>query len=372
MQTAVNTAVSGDTVKTPGPCSASYSSRVSIPSSVAMTVDGGGNTTLTNYGFTINQHATLNTRLTGFIFTNGVPATNDYAVTAHGSPTSAIARIDHNTFDASTVNNTFISIYGNAPLLIDHNTFHVAAGGAPNEYIHNYGSGDISGWNTDVVPGNPNMVFVEDNTFTFDVNSGGSYFGASAMQSYAGSRTIFRHNTLNNMQVDEHGTNGQIWARWWEIYENTFFTANTGPGQDRYVSLRGGTGVVFNNHHTGTNPRTGGGGITMLDDTCGTYPDPQQLGRGINQTNLSPAYIWGNDADMQVGAFGCSSNIQINRDYFLSTTQPTTQTRCQSAADVSAGCLVSYTYVPYTYPHPLQGGASPPPAAPTGLAAAVN
>jgi hypothetical protein len=46
--------------------------------------------------------------------------------------------------------------------------------------------------------------------------------GNSAVQSYNGARTVFRHNSLDFSQVDQHGTNGNIGARWWEIYDNTF------------------------------------------------------------------------------------------------------------------------------------------------------
>src|SRR6516225_4456475 len=197
VQNAVNSTASGDTVRTPGPCTSSWGSRVSLPSSKGITVDGGGNTTLTMYGFTINQNSSASTRVTGFTFTNGVPAANDYAIVVNGSPSSAAGRIDHNSFPATTSNNTFINISGNGPFLIDHNTF--SSSGAPNEMIHNVGMGssDASGWADNVVPGSAAMVFIEDNTFTY--NPSGSpayYYGSSAVQSYYGARTVFRHNTL--------------------------------------------------------------------------------------------------------------------------------------------------------------------------------
>jgi hypothetical protein len=45
-------------------------------------------------------------------------------------------------------------------------------------------------------------------------------------------------------------------------------------------------------------------------------------------------------------------------DVVALTSHPSTLTRCQTAADVTAGCPVTYTYTPYTYPHPLDTSAA--------------
>ena len=220
------------------------------------------------------------------------------------------------------------------------------------------------------MPGGAKMVFIEDNTFTLDINnpkvntSPPYYFwGASAVQSYYGARTVFRHNTLNNMQVDQHGTHGMVGARWWEIYENTFFTGN-GSAQCCYMAIRAGSGVIFNNHHTGTNGADGT--ISLFEEDTG-YPALYQIGRGINQSN-SPAYVWGNDADMRVGSG--SSNVVEGRDFFDS--KPSIFVRAELGSDTSA---TTYSYTPYTYPHPLQNGQPPTQTQinpPTGLTAMVQ
>ena len=52
--------------------------------------------------------------------------------------------------------------------------------------------------------------------------------------------------------------------------------------------MRGGSGVAFNNAHSG--PDAGFGGLQMQDESgqlCG------RVGHGINDTS-SPAYFWGN------------------------------------------------------------------------------
>jgi hypothetical protein len=372
VQNAVNSTASGDTVRTPGPCTSSWGSRVSLPSSKGITVDGGGNTTLTMYGFTINQNSSASTRVTGFTFTNGVPAANDYAIVVNGSPSSAAGRIDHNSFPATTSNNTFINISGNGPFLIDHNTF--SSSGAPNEMIHNVGMGssDASGWADNVVPGSAAMVFIEDNTFTY--NPSGSpayYYGSSAVQSYYGARTVFRHNTLNMMQIDFHGTAGMIGARWAEVYENTFNTGVPNASQSNYIVIRGGSGVIFNNHHTGVNCGDNScGNISLYEEDPPPYPATYQPGRGLNQA-YSPIYIWGNDSTMPAGGDG--NLVLPNRDFFVSSTQPSSMIRCEAAADGGSSggttCPTTFSYTPYTYPHPLQGTGTAPsaPSAPTNL-----
>jgi hypothetical protein len=288
-------------------------------------------------------------------------------VTTQGTTSSATARIDHNTFNDPSTDGTFIGTFGNAPVLIDNNSF-VAC--AACEIIHNMGVG-ISGWQDDVVPGSADMVFIEDNTFTNPSN-----FGVAAVQSYYGARTVFRHNTMNMAYVDQHGTCGNVYARWWEIYDNTF--KNAGPGLSQYGNLRGGTGVIWGNTFSGNSSNaafnltedTGnnGCGHIVAESVGGGYEPNTTSPTSSNRTH-SPAYVWGNGSiPIQNGG-----GVTLNTDYLVSTSQQATLTRCESAADVAAGCPVSYNYVPYTYPHPLQGGGSAQaPTAPTDLTAAVQ
>ena len=364
LMTAVNAAGSGDTVQVPGG-SATWTATVSIPNTKGITVDGGTCTVTTNTkAFDVKANNTTTTRITNFRFTS---TSTPVYINIDGSTSSATYRVDHNSFNSSDV---MISVSGNGPGLIDNNTFHSASRG--NEIIHNTGMGASStaGWSDDVMPGSAKMVFIEDNTFTLDINNPNVntsqpyyFWGASAVQSYYGARTVFRHNTLNNMQVDQHGTHGMVGARWWEIYENTFFTGN-GSAQCCYMAIRAGSGVIFNNHHTGTNGADGT--ISLFEEDTG-YPALYQIGRGINQS-ISPAYVWGNDADMRVGSG--SSNVVEGRDFFGS--KPSVFERAELGSDTSA---TTYAYTPYTYPHPLQNGQPPTQTQinpPTGLTAMVQ
>jgi hypothetical protein len=347
VQAAINSAANGDTVKTPGPCSNSWSSAVSIPSNKGITVDGGGNTTLSSFGFTLSQ-GSATSRITGFTFTGpGNNGQNGQAVALNisGSPSSVAFRVDHNTFTANS-QSVFIAISGNGPGLLDHNSL---TGGGASEMIHNLGLGasNNGGWSDSVAPGSDNMVYVEDNTFT----DSDPTFIASGLQSYNGARTVVRHNTFNFSQIDQHGTPGMIGARWWEVYENTFNAQ--GKAQCCYMVLRGGSGVIFNNHKAGSNGAPGG--IQLIEEDSG-YPALYQIGRGINES-YSPAYVWGNDSTIPVGSG--SSNVVEGRDFMLSAAQPgASMLRQEASSDTSS---TTYGYTPYTYPHPLQAGQSTPP-----------
>ena len=141
------------------------------------------------------------------------------------------------------------------------------------------------------------------------------------------------HNNLEMAMVDMHGTAGAVGARWWEIYENTFYVVPNG-NQDKYIGVRAGSGVIFYNHVTGS-ANGGGGFIDLIEEDPG-YPALYQIGRGRNQ-ELDPAYVWGNDTSMAVGS--SSANVQANRDYYLSPKPG---------------------YTPYQYPHPMAAGETAP------------
>jgi hypothetical protein len=328
---AISSAANGDTVQcSPAGQSASWSGSVTIPSSKGITLDGNGATI--NGQVVLNQNPDTSSRITRFHFTK------NNAVYTSGSKTSAPFRVDNNTFTVNAGGSILLEVYGNAPGLIDHNSFNAPTN---SEMIHNYGMGavDASGWSDDIIPGSPNAVYIEDNTFTNNGVSGNpAYFwGNSAVQSYYGARTVVRHNSLSMSHIDQHGTPGMIGARWWEIYENNFYIVPNGD-QDKSMGIRAGSGVIFNNHKTGRTDYKGN--IVLYEEDSG-YPALYQIGRGKNQT-LDPAYVWGNDSSMTVGSG--SSNVQANRDFYL-TPRP--------------------GYAPYVYPHPLTGVVQP--AAPTNL-----
>src|SRR6185437_10044449 len=205
--------------------------------------------------------------------------------------------------------------------------------------------------------------------------------GCLAEEAFYGSEFAFRHNTLNYEDNDVHDGDG---GRWYEIYDNTYTFATTG-GQGCFpagTQLRGGSGLFYGNVVSGSrgcsdpNPTTNVGPDCPSSDTCtGTWPVNKQVGRGINETTYSPLYLWGNDASVvtqgsqslvDVGTAvtdptNCSSHAGNVCDAVSTSTQPTLE-RCQSAADISAGCPVTYTYTAWTYPYPLTADGLPNPS----------
>lgn len=361
--TAVGTAVSGDIVQVPsGTCGWSA---LTVPNTKGITLLGGfgGTTTITGAGaLFVNSNASAVSRVTGFTFT-GAGGSNDGDLHVIGSPSSAEYRVDNNIFtNAGQI--IFVAVDGNGAGLIDHNTF-TGAGGS--EMIHNVALGPASsaGWTDDVTPGSRSMVFIEDNTFTCNDPT----FICSGLQSYYGARTVARHNIFNYTQIDQHGTPGAIGARWFEFYENTFFPL--GKNQSNYFDIRGGSGVIFNNHESGVN--TGGGTLSIHEEDAGTWPLAFQPGSGINgQTdqhatcasgarNSNPIYVWGNDSAIVNDATQSPTLVQLNRDYFSSGTQPASLFRQELSSDT---CSTTYTYAPFTYPHPLQNVTVTPTSVP--------
>jgi hypothetical protein len=368
VQNAINSTSSGDTVVVPGTCSVSWSSAVSIPSTKGITVEATGTVTLTNYGFSLSQNTTSTSRISGFTFTSPGNNGTAYAIVTNGTPTSAPFRIDHNTFVNSALS-VFVGLQGNAPGLLDHNTFN---GGGASEEIHNLGMGPSgnAGWTDNIMPGSANMVIIEDNTF----ETSDTTYICSGIESYYGARNALRHNTFKFCQVDQHGTAGAVGARWWEVYDNNFIVPN-GQNQCCFITMRGGSGVIWGNTTSGTN--TGAGSIDLYEEDTGTWPLAYQVGSGINgdtnghnscgSANSAPAYLWGNGS-MSVGS-QTTSVVELSRDYFSSSSQPSSMNWEEQPGDT---CSTTYTYTPYTYPDPLTLSSGTPPSPPTSLAAVVQ
>jgi hypothetical protein len=335
VQAAINSASGGDTVVLPPSCVVTWNSGVSIPESKGITLNGnsarvargslGNGSPLIDVGV----NATTWTRVTGFTFTDSKASNGLFILIDGGDETSPKFRIDHCSFTAHDMG---VHIKIGAPVygVIDHNSF---TWDQNSEVIHNeaYGATSTAGWTNDVVPGSANAVYIEDNTFTNETSGNPAYFwGGSAVQGYYGSRTVFRYNQVEMATVDMHGTPGMIGARWWEIYENTFHVVDNGD-IDKIIGMRGGSGVIFNNRKIG---RTDYKGEIVLYEEDSGYPALYQIGRGKNQS-LDPTYAWNNDAVARSG----SSNVQLNRDFYLSPKPG---------------------YKPYTYPHPMTASPHAP------------
>jgi hypothetical protein len=344
IQRRINSAANGAVVRIP-PGSFTWDHGVTIErKTITLQGAGQGITTIRNASgrplISVLCASGSGTRITGLTLLG------DHSLAISCSKAAAPYRVDHCTFDAGTAQAVLLEVSGNGPGLIDQCLF---VAGSASEMIHNLGMGaeNPSGWSDEVIPGSAAAVYIEDCTFSKSRLADKYFWGTSALQSYYGSRTVMRYCVLNACQIDQHGTPGMIGARWFEFYNNTFYTP-VGMDQSNYFDLRGGSGVVFNNTSKGQNSRQGGGVIGLRDENGGDRP--LYLGRGINQ-KFSPVYLWNNDPAMQVASG--SPNVIAGRDFFVSKTRPASLIRYEQASDNST---TTYSYNPFEYPHPLRKG----------------
>ena len=321
-------------------------------------------------------------RITGINFTGITSSLYNY-IAFGGSSSSDQFRIDNCLIDGGSGQKVLLLIYGNTISgVVDHCTF---AGGGASEMAHNFGAGagQIGGWTNDITPGGSQMIFYEDCIFQqTGYTSLTGQGGCSALQSYYGAQTVVRNCLLNFCQVDQHGTQGNIAARWWEFYNNTLFIPNTNSGNTSFYAIRGGSGVVYNNNVTGQT--SAGFGISCnlyTDDTSSntTYGTAPNFGPGAGIFKAgatqgpfsSPAYLWNNatvGVSTQIGSGGWNpSPILLNQNYYVSGSQPSSMLICEKASQTPG--VTTYSYAPYTYPHPLTGLSTSPGS---GLTAAAD
>jgi hypothetical protein len=208
-----------------------------------------------------------------------------------------------------------------------------------------------------------NNLYFEDNTVNNQTNA--------AVDTSDFSRIVVRYNDFLNSGTNSHGPDTNNGTRHWEFYGNTFklaYSTQFGPNLQAWISLRGGTGVIFNNTWDLLNPNGYGTRTEMyltlfriknMAGPCwgGTYPMSRQLGRAFNGTTqiTEPFHIWNNGARSDTrpwtrivyeGAVACTSPpapqnvldyVVQNRDGVLNTAKP--------------------GYAPYIYPHPLVTGS---------------
>lgn len=368
VQACVAVASNGDTILVPAG-TVSYSSAVNIPSSLCVTINGQGAVTITSsVAFLVNVGTVCETRITGFTFSSSGGNPPGTPINVTGPANGFVYRIDHNTFPSALI---VIALAGDGPGLIDHNTF--TSTGGNDEMIHNLGTdstGGSAGWIDNIIPGGPNMVFIEDNTF---LNSGSASIYA-AVQSFYGARNVIRHNAIHFGFIDQHGTAGMKGARWWEIYQNTYYL--DGDNQYAFADLRAGSGMYWGNVVSGSG--SGTHNVLLREEDSNAWPQAYQVGSGINgytdahnscasgTLNSSPAYLWSMDPQMNISSSG---TVQLNRDFFVSANQPASLLRQEQTGDT---CSTTYNYVPFTYPHPAQGTSGSGPAPPTNINAVAQ
>jgi len=364
VQNAITVAADGDTVVVPvGACSWTNQA-ADVPAvgvaSKSLTLQGAGvgrsvidiAIGATNgSAVAIDAVAGQSVRITGFTLStsSAMPI-----VTIRG--TSTAFRVDHNSFIAS-IAGPGIQANGATYGIVDHNTFH-------NRSVSVSDDGDVS-WQRPLNLGDADAIYIEDNTFDFDVP-------ASTVESRNGARYVFRHNATNVGIVSESTCrSGLRGTRRFEIYSNAI--AATGAGgyvPPAPLAMRAGTGVVFGNDVSGTfgttailvdderSDATSCAGIWTEHPSCdglGPYDGNTPGGAGYlcrDQIGASddsglttpqiaaPMYAWSNTVAatgetvdiLPAGGAGTARHVQNDRDFF-------------NAMDAA--------YAPYDYPHPL-------------------
>jgi len=354
--TAIGQAAPGDTVIVPsGDCT--WSSTISITGITVKALIQSG-TIIRGAGFVVTKHASQITRFANFRFLGNVQWIN-----IGGSPSARPYVVDHNYFENNGGTLGHITANGG---LFHHNTFFALS--ATSSDIFNIqtsenwsqapslGAADTTG---------ERNIYFEDNTWTNVLET--------AIDSDIGTRLVIRSNTFTDSSLVFHSgqpndTSPNGGHRHFEIYNNNFVRVSNSVAINKWIWVRGGSGVIANNVFARADSPDGfsfpNKSEIRLTLACpGSYPIQYQVGQ-TNQTPqgapTQPLAIYGNigpgasdsnfitvgSSDTGGGGFSCgnpSAYIQQGRDYVLSQT---------------------WAYTPYTYPHPLQaesGKQSNPP-----------
>ncbi len=109
--------------------------------------------------------------------------------------------------------------------------------------------GGVASWQRPLTLGTNKAVYIEDCTFDYTLNDAGD----DCIDCYGGARWVIRHCTFIAISHGHHGLDsgsGQLSPHSFEIYNNTY--TNSQGQALRYTTVRGGTGVIFNNTYGGT------------------------------------------------------------------------------------------------------------------------
>jgi len=364
VQSAINLAMNGDIIIVPAG-SSKWTNTVIIPNSKGISLIGAGiDKTFIEDGTGVdgdNSNTALYIynsenrpfRISGFTFTDGNNADWKGVIGMEG--TCKNFRIDHCKFESLGHR----AIFGSGDMwgLIDHCQFLNGA-----QQVINFNSCGDEEWNRPLSLGTEQAVYIEDCLFS---KQGAPY---GIIDAHNGGRFVIRHNKVINHHVSTHHADMEIGYRGvhsYEIYENEWIA----DGNEIWstLTLRGGTGVLYNNTFNTSN----GGAFSHIinlvnycinDRSCverhTIYPALDQIGRTTGQV-LSPLYEWNNTSDgidIDCDTFfsadlndcgncdstpcaGCGSSpctpcfIRENRDYYNDRVKP--------------------EYKAYTHPHPL-------------------
>jgi hypothetical protein len=348
---ALASAGAGDTVQVPsGTCN--WSGGLSI-SGIQLVGAGSstGGTVITQGRVTMNKHASSYTRLSGFRFSG-----TDPHVYVGGSTSAKPFIIDNNYMRADVSGQAvYISVNGG---VFHHNDVMATSFTSADVFIVHTGEdwSQQPTFGTDDTTGERNTYF-EDNTYT--------NLTEVSLDGDVGARVVVRNNTYVDSSIVFHGgapsdssPNGGV--RQFEVYGNTFKRVSNAGAINKWIWVRGGTGVIANNLMAKADSPDGysypNKAEIRLSLACPSgYPVQYQVGQSSQAPQSSPSrpllifgnsgaaisdsnFITVNSSDTAGGSCGSpASYIQQGRDYVLSN---------------------SWGWKPYAYPHPLASGGS--------------
>ena len=398
VQTAVNAAATGDIIVCPA---GSYTwSGLSVSKAITLQGAAGNSTAITlTASNTFTKSASGLMKITGFTINSSTGSATNQWLQIAGSWKAARPIIWTNNI--ITVNGGLFNISVTGGVIWSGNTITTVGSADSIFHIKNPSDSDGSWTNVDTMGTNDTAsrlsgtvggtsgelnLYIEDNTIT-----GGTTQGLDCDDAC---RIVFRNNATTNFRFNSHGLGtSAVGARHWELYSNDM-RSSCSSGTDcgalsnlqQFITMRGGTGVIYNNTTDNLRNSTWGDKKEVLfgqdsnhdsaavncQPVPGPYPLSHQLGWGYNGTSqfLDPIYLWNNSVrsngsspflfDLTVGWFytcplDINNYVQSGREYFNNS---------GSTTPTKPG------YTAFTYPHPLLGGGGPdttPPSTPTGF-----
>jgi hypothetical protein len=349
---ALDSANTGDTVRVPaGNCSWSG---FWIEKAVHLEGAGAGQTRIAVSRNRIRKQSSGVIRLSGFAFAHRGRGDESEGFLIDGSWQDAEPIIFHdNEFEVSEGTLFRVGVPGG--LIVSGNRF---SGGWDDSFFHLKDDTDAYGsWSTPATMGMDDPdgklnIYIEDNVFYGGTNGG--------VDADAASRVVYRFNALTYSSFNSHGKATSIFSvRHWEIYNNKFMHQNSRDqiaNQNWAIWIRGGTGVIFDNHFDDLAGSWGdkaevrfslrGAEDNRPQGSCSNtrYPVPQQLGQGHDGSSpvTDPIYMWDNAGTLRISTdWGWGNPCGFEVDDFFRWGRDAFNGRARPG------------YVPYTHPHPL-------------------
>lgn len=407
VQSAINSAASGDTVAIPaGSCT--WSSAVSWTNKSIAVVGAGKDVTIISCGACFNITSNLSSsaasqwRLSSMTLQGAAPGGMNIQIWDNVGSWHYGWRIDHLKLNYPGSGSGYGIFIGGVTFgLIDHNDW-IWGGGlaviiaAQQSTEYPAGIPNLQGAYSTSLPldlGTANAVYIEDNTFT----GGGAAYDTSS----GGGRAVFRYNKLTGCMYYSHWTrSAEVGGVLHEIYNNKFVgnaAYNAYP-----IRLEAGTGVIFNNTNQMTDnyvlvderrgfmessaPLGACDGTKKWDGNAGDVAAPGwpclgQIGRSPGKTIAqimagdkqvsAPLYLWNNGTQDSCSTGGACTNSMTVSVYGGSGAYVKATPHPNGEVDyVLNGSTPKPGYTPFVYPHPLQAGSdTAPPTPPTSLTA---